>query len=568
MTRYSIGCETPASHLLQIVLTFEAHSEIVTLGLPVWRPGRYELANFSKNVMNVRATTGAGDVLPIKKISKSSWELLCRKGSEVRVSYTYYASQMDAGGSWVDDEQLYVNPVNCLMYLPERMNEPVELELSMPSTYRVASALVPEGNLLIAKSYYQLADSPLIASASLTHLSYEVSGITFHLCWHGTTDADSDRLTEDFRKFTQTQIGLFGDLPLKDYYFLFQFLPYTAYHGVEHADSTVITLGPCTGEHTGVFYEKLLGVSSHELFHAWNITRIRPAELTPYDFGRENYFETGYVAEGFTTYYGDLMLVRSGVYRQDWYLAELNNLLARHFQNFGRFNQSVAQSSFDLWLDGYQTGAPNRKVSIYVKGAIIALMLDLTIRLKSRGKHSLDDLMRKLWTDYYKQNKGYKKEDIRHLAELLCGEPMGNFFDQYVDGVTLVETELAWLVTAFGLELVSQLPESKHERDFGIKIKQNGEQLVVTHLHPESVAYGLLAVDDKIVGVNGAKAAEEMLAAFGGKTIISIVRQERPLQFTLESGGPYYESYSLRHKESASQEEQARLRQWITGEIR
>ncbi len=564
MIRYTVSYSNPLSHILNIAMIFESEAkQAIEVMLPTWRPGRYEAGDFSKNILSVSASGSINESLPVKKVSKSCWQLEIPSKQVVSITYQFYAYKMDAGSSWLHDDQLYVNPVNCLMYLPERMNEAIEIELQIPADYEIACALPQAGRRLLASTFYEVADSPFFASPKLTHLTYQLKGITFHIWYHGVTDVSSERMEEDFSKFSDTQLELFGELPVTDYHFLLQFLPYPAYHGVEHAASTVITLGPGTGEQTEEFYERLLGISSHELFHAWNITRIRPQELTPYDFSKENYFETGYVAEGFTTYYGDLMLVKSGVYDETWYLKELNRLLNRHFQNFGRFNQSVAESSFDLWLDGYQAGTPNRKVSIYVKGAIIALMLDFTIRLMSENRYSLDDLMRRLWGDYFKEGKGYTKIDIQSVAEALTGTPLAYFFEQFVDGNQPVEKELAVLGSQFGLTLNKAYPDSIHERDLGFKMKLDKDRWVVSHVHPKSSTYQLLSIDDEIKSVNGETDRHKIDSAFTAKAELQIIRHATPLSLHLSSNGLFYETHVFERKESMSANESANFKRWL-----
>src|SRR5437762_8327636 len=165
------------------------------------------------------------------------------------------------------------------------------------------------------------------------------------------------------------------------------------------------------------FYVDFIGVVSHELFHVWNVKTIRPAEMTPYDYTKENYSRLGFVYEGVTTYYGDLFLVRSGVYSISQFFAELNVRIQKHFDNYGRFNLSVADSSFDTWLDGYTPGIPNRKTSIYDEGCLIALMTDLLIRRYTQNKKSLDDVMKTLYFDFAKLHHGYAEHDYTKVVE-------------------------------------------------------------------------------------------------------------------------------------------------------
>ena len=224
-----------------------------------------------------------------------------------------------------------------------------------------------EDKILAAENYEQLVDSPLIASPNLKLASYEVNGIPFYIWIQGDCTPDWSRIIQDFTAFTQEQITLFGDFPVQDYHFLNQLLPYKYYHGVEHSNSTVITLGPAELLMSKSLYKDFVGVSLHELFHTWNIKKIRPQEMMPYDYTQENYFRTGYVAEGLTTYYGDYLLARAGVYTADEYFEELNGVLSKHFNDYGHQHYSVADSSFDLWLDGYKPGVPDRKFPFTTK---------------------------------------------------------------------------------------------------------------------------------------------------------------------------------------------------------
>ena len=194
-------------------------------------------------------------------------------------------------------------------------------------------------------------------------------------------------------------------------------LAYPFRHGVEHADSTVIAMGKSNDDTDEEFHNDLLAISSHELFHLWNIKRIRPIEMWPYDYTKENYSTLGYVYEGITTYYGDLMLLRSGVWNWEQYLSSLNSDLQRHYNNSGRFNYSVAESSFDTWLDGYVPGIPARKTSIYIEGLLAALIADILIIKNSEGKYCLDNVMHDFYHDCYANGKGYSEVEYKLLLE-------------------------------------------------------------------------------------------------------------------------------------------------------
>src|SRR5690606_6841481 len=270
---------------------------------------------------------------------------------------------------------------------------------------------------------------------------------------------DIDALIQHFTNFSKAQIHAFGDFPADHYHFLFQLLPYSHYHGVEHQFSTVITLGPAAQLVNPSFMDRLMGVSSHELYHFWNVCRIRPIELLPYDFSKEAYIDSGVVAEGVTTYMGDLFLFKSGYLSLDDYLLKLEKLINREFEQFGWKNMSIAESSFDLWLDGYKPGIPNRKVSIYNRGALISLCLDLM--LLDAGS-SLSEVMKMMWTSFGKKNTGYSLHGFQRFVGLALKDPIaaGQFFQEYIYG----KKDLLPLLKAQFESLGITLSENKKSR--------------------------------------------------------------------------------------------------------
>src|SRR5690606_25530372 len=206
----------------------------------------------------------------------------------IQVRYSYYAADLNAGSTFLDEELLYVNPINCLIYIKDREQEPCKLTVFVPENRQYAGALHLEENSMVADSYHQLVDSPFIFAKEIAHESYEVEGVLFHIWFHGLVRPDWERVLRDFKKFTTSQLRDFGEFPVKEYHFLLLIQPQRAYHGVEHLNSTVIVLGPSTDIFDSV-YDDLLGISSHELYHTWNVKAIRPVEMFPYDYSKENY---------------------------------------------------------------------------------------------------------------------------------------------------------------------------------------------------------------------------------------------------------------------------------------
>lgn len=569
---YTISYQNPLTHFIDINLQLDQiHGDIIYLQLPAWRPGRYEVVNFAKNIQKFQVYDLDGGLLPFQKVAKDRWEVYTKGNKAIKIDYNYYAAQMDAGSSYLDEEQLYINFINCLLYMEGRMGESCHVKLKIPNHYIIACGLTEtEKHTLTARDYYQLVDSPMIASAGLAHFTYQVGEIGFHIWMMGTFDLDVEKMEGDFQKFSASQINMMGDFPCRDYHFLFQILPYKHYHGVEHQNSTVITLGPSEKLNDKEFYQKLVGISSHELFHAWNIIRIRPVEMMPYDFTGENYFETGFVAEGFTTYYGDLFLVRCGFFSLEEYLGELNKLLKRHFENFGRFNLSIADSSFDLWLDGYSAGIPDRKVSIYIKGAIVAMILDLEIRRNTGGTASLDTLMQVLWNEYGKKDKGYALDDVIRESEKISGMSLEVYLQDYIRGVKPVEEKLSELFNHVGLVLLPEPNGKFHEQGFGFKIAEKEGRTYVSAIEPGADAEAVLAKDDEIISVNDRKIEDNFEGLINGNQAVELMifRKNILKKVVLHKrNGNYFKQWKLSLKQEINAQQRENLEDWL-GEYR
>ena len=503
--KYIVSYSNANSHYVDIQLEVNVDaSEKLKFQLPAWRPGRYELGNFAKNIQKLAAFDENGERLEANKRTKDLWEVQCTGKSKVVLKYNYFANDLNAGSTFLDANQLYMNPVNCLIYDVEKTEEVCELHLELPKEYKVAIALPqPNKNVFTAKNYDELVDSPFIASASMQHHSFKLSGTLFHLWFQGEFKPDWTVLEKDFIGFTKPQIEIFGDFPTEEYHYLFQILPHSAYHGVEHSASTVIALGPSYNilKKEGR-YEDLLGVSSHELFHTWNVKRIRPIEMIPYNFSEENYSKLGYLSEGATTWYGDLMLYRGRVFNDVAFFKTFCQKLERHYNNPGSSNMSVADSSFDTWLDGYVMGVPNRKSSIYIEGALNTFMLDVVIRKGSNGEKSFDNVLRAFYDNYYKKGRGISENDYKSEVEKCAGKDLSEFFSSYINGVKDYTDQLEKALDYIGLEMKRNPSPVFYEAYLGVKMVENKVMIVF----PDSPAEkGGVSVNDEIVIINGYK---------------------------------------------------------------
>jgi predicted metalloprotease with PDZ domain len=505
LIHYSVYYKSPHRHFLSFEARFQVEArEHIRLQLPAWRPGRYELGNFSKNIRGWKALDEDGKALNFQKINKDLWEVHCKGAKQVVVHYDYYAAELNAGSTYLDQDLLYINPVNCFFYDEEKMDTAFEIAFALPDNYRIACGLKAASRFVLrAENFDELADCPLIASSNFSQLTYEVGQTKFHICIQGEVNLNETKLINDFSQFTSELFKIFGTAPFNEYHFLFHFQPYFVRHGVEHSNSTVIAMGPAADFIHEPQYLDLLGISCHELFHAWNIKSIRPIEMMPYDFTKENYSKLGYVAEGVTTYYGDYLLWRGGAFTDEHWYNVLTDAIQTHLYNYGRFNQSVADSSFDTWLDGYGPGIPWRKVSIYNEGCLLAMICDLSIRKSTENKSSLDTVMKRLYDEFGKTGKGYGETDYRRLVEESAGTSLADIFDHLINGVEDYYPHLESALALVGLR-IEVMPSLKFcEAYLGIECDENASKATIQKVVPDSPAdMAGLWIGDEIIAVN------------------------------------------------------------------
>jgi predicted metalloprotease with PDZ domain len=568
MLKYTFQIENPQSQYIQLTLTFTATTTIHEIQLPAWRPGRYELGNFAKNVRNFNVFSLEGELIPSEKITKDRWKINTKEGKTYHIRYEYYAAELNAGSTFLSAEQLYVNPVNCCVYIEGMQDLACEIFLELPTDYQIACSLEKvEKHHLKATNFDELADSPWIASSTLQHYSYTVQNVIFHLWFQGECKIDSKKIISDFERFTNKQVEQFGAFPFSEYHFLFQLVLFDAYHGVEHKSSTVIYLGPSYSLFDSN-YTELLGVSSHELYHAWNVKSIRPIEMYPYDFTKENYSKLGYLCEGVTTYMGDIMLFRSRVFSLKEYTLEFNKQLQKHVDNFARFSNNVADSSFDTWLDGYVSGAPGRKVSIYTEGCLLAFMVDVSLLYHTQGKERLDSVMKKLYEDFYLQNKGVSEDDFWSTIRYFIGDKLDILYSHFYHGSADFEEKLIEIMPLIGFELHKTTSKSYSQAHLGIKTTLGKTGQVVSAVYPNSSSFlsGLM-IGDEIIGVNSIfsqNKLDEWLHYFKDEVVqLTILRGNKIQEITLQKiNQEYYRTYTIRELKEKTSEQQYLFEKW------
>lgn len=436
MPHYLIHWGAPADRLFDVSIRFTAPSDTPQLLLPVWRPGRYLVQNYAANVRE----WGVGNAR-MWKDGKSSWRVDVRAGEEVTVRYRYYAGVLDAGSSFLDDEEAYFNGTNLFMVVSGLRNEEHRLTIAAPADWLIETQLPraadadQDTRTYVARDYDHLVDSPTIAAAALTRHSFVESGARVHLVFHGADGLDTEQFVEPVRAITRSQAELFGGLPFREYRFLYHVAD--KWHGVEHEDSSSIVLkrtallGARPGDEG---YDHMLSITSHELFHVWNVKRIVPARFTPYDYWQETPTRLLWAMEGMTSYYADLSLVRSGLWSVERYIEHLRFFIQMLEALPAQRHLSLSQASFDGWLSdpSQMHDHPNAWFSFYVKGEIVAALLDLTIRRATGGSRSLDDVLRIWWEEHGRTGRGLEEDAMEKTVARIAD--VGDFFARYVDG--------------------------------------------------------------------------------------------------------------------------------------
>lgn len=554
MIHYRLYIKNPSSHYLYIdAVISDIDTDELTLQLPAWRPGRYELGNFARNIKKVDAYDANNQLLPYRKTTKECWKIKTNGSKEVKITYSYYASELNAGSTYVDFTQLYVNPCNCLMYVPEMMNVPHKVSLEIPDTYFIATSLKKEGKVLTAANFDELADSPFMASAGIKTISFDVKGLKVNLHFNGECHPEEERLKKDFTAFISECIDFFGGIHLNEYHFLFQLTSYKMHHGVEHTANTVIAFGPGNLLMTES-YNEFLGLSCHEFFHTWNIKTIRPAEMFPYDYTKENYARTGFVYEGVTTYYGDKLLFSTNIFPTETYFKSFEERMIKHLHSYGRYNLSVGDSSFDNWIDGYNPGVPYRKTNIYDEGCMIAFMLDVLILKNSGNRHSLQTVMKNLYDNFYKKNRGYTEEDFTQLCSEVAGTDLSGFFTGYVYGLEQYEPMLLECAKYIGVEMNRWHSPMFFEKYLGFKAVDMLTHRKVTMIAPYSPAWKAgLSIGDEIFAVNNYMLKADLnnwmhyLHKKDGNCVLTVNSNGRlrDIKIPLKEEGEFFYSYKL-----------------------
>ena len=595
--RYSIIPSHPEAHLFRVTCTVaEPDPQGQRFSLPAWIPGSYMIREFSRNIVTIRAEA-QGKAVGLEKLDKHTWQAArVPAGRALTVEYEVYAWDLSVRAAHLDPTHGFFNGTSVFLAVEGQTDRACEVEIHRPkgkayAEWKVATTLpVAKGEKGAAKAlgfglyraadYDELVDHP-VEMGTFTHAKFKAGGVKHEVVLTGRHDCDTERLCADLTKICAWQIELFGKpAPVERYLFMTMVVG-DGYGGLEHRASTALLASRKDLPWPGMKglpdgYKTYLGLCSHEYFHTWNVKRIKPAAFVPYDLARENYTRLLWLFEGFTSYYDDLALVRSGVIDVEDYLALLSKTVSNVMRGAGRLKQSVAESSFDAWTKYYRQdeNAPNAIVSYYAKGALVALALDLQLRAASKGRRSLDDVMRALWQRHGQTGVGVEEEGIFGLVAEVAAEADGSdgrklaqWLRRTVEGTG--DLPLSRLLPGFAVDYRAE-PESDAP-SLGVKMAVGGELRLASVFDGGAAQRAGMSAGDVLIALDGLRlgngSLDDMLARRkpGDKVRLHAFRRDELMCFEVELAAAPASSVRLSRRRQAPKAAVALRKGWLGG---
>jgi predicted metalloprotease with PDZ domain len=584
---YTLRFPAPQTHYVEVEARIPTDGRpAIELMMAVWTPGSYLLREYSRTVEEVSAATEAGEPLSVEKSAKNRWRIGTRQAPRVVVRYRVYSREMSVRTNFVDSGFALINGAATYLTLAEDLEgnhqRPHEVRVELPAAWKVtASPLAPlpggGDHAYLAEDFDTLVDSPLYAGNARAY-PFEIAGKSHLLVNEGEDGVwDGSRSAADAQKIVRTEVDFWEAAPYPRYV-IFNLLTENG-GGLEHKSACTL-MSSRWRTRTREGYLEWLGLVGHEFFHAWNGKRLRPLELGPFDYEREVYTRGLWVAEGFTSYYGDLLVHRAGFSTAKEYLKGLSKSIEALQTTPGRKVQPLEESSFDAWIKLYRRdeNSNNSTVSYYTKGEIVAFLLDARIRRATGGRRSLDDAMR-LAFQRYSGERGYRPEELRKTFEEVAGTDLGDWLHKAVD--TTAELDYAEALDWYGLRFApdAEKPGTKDAEPkelpagwLGMDVSTQAGRITVTAVKRGTPAYDagvnvgdeLLAIDDFRVPAEGLEGRLKVYRP-GEKATLLVARRDRLTRLPVTFGEKPKESWKLEARPGATPEQKAHLAAWLEG---
>lgn len=590
---YELAMPKPYTHLYEVSFTVgNVSAPALDFQIPSWTPGSYLMREFAKNVQDFSVRDTSGNKLPWEKTDKGTWHVTTNGAKEVKVFYRVYANELSVRTSHMDSTHAYLNGASVFMYVKGGVNLPLTVHVNAPNGWKVTSplALEPDANgNFSAPNYDILVDSPMEIG---THhlIEFDVLGKKHRVAIWGEGNYDDNRLKADITKIVEQGAAIFGGLPYDHYTFFIHLQPNIG-GGLEHLNSTTCQGSP-NGFKPDARYQGFLGLLSHEYFHLWNVKRIRPKALGPFDYQNENYTHNLWLSEGFTDYYSSQLLLRAGLINQQNYLGTLASEIMRYERAPSRLVDSAESSSFDAWIKYYRPddNSVNTMMSYYDKGAMLGMLFDLEIRKRTGDAKNLDDVMRLLYENHALPKPGFTDAELKAAFEKIAGGDLTEFFAKYVKGTA--ELPFDEFLASAGLRLTrgyggipvagggrggrgggGQMEGSENANPgyLGMTVRPGTMGLFVVNVPVGTPAYdGGINSNDEVIAVNGAHITTanmgELISSLqpGSTAVVSFFRREKLQSLNVTVGKQPPDRYSINIQREADAAANAIRKGWLS----
>jgi len=529
---FTLSVTDPSSQNYHVEMVASGFKEdIMEFKMPVWTPGYYQILDYAKYVSAFKATDEEGKELKWEKSAKNSWTVTKGKSKQVRLTYDSKASIGFVANSLLDTGHGYIMPAGVFVYPQNYLVHPLTLTIqNFPQWSSIATGLEHisnEKNVFTAPDFDTFYDSPILLGNLEELPSFKVRDIPHYFIGYQLGDFDKKQFMADLEKIVATGISVIGDIPYKHYTFL-AIGPVPG--GIEHLNSTGFGFSS-KGLNTRAGLMRMYSFLSHEYFHHYNVKRIRPIELGPFDYDKGSPTTLLWISEGFNNYYDELIVKRAGVISKEEYLQAMQARISAYQNKPGRLFQTASDASYNTWADGpfgRTDEEAYKTISVYEKGSLLGVVLDLSVRHLTQNKKSLDDVMRTLYQEYYqKKKRGFTEKEFREVTEKIAGEELPEFFD-YVN--TTKELDFKKYLSYAGLD-VNEETVTRPEAYFGLTARQKGDTLTISKADWDSPTWKSgLRVKDRIITINGKQASLELL-----NDLVAHAQKEESLAFTVQN---------------------------------
>ena len=572
--RYTLRFPAPHTNYVEVEAVVPTGGRpAVEMFMAVWTPGSYLIREYERHVEAVVATAG-GRRLDVQKPVKNRWRIATGGAAEFTLTYRVFSHDMSVRSNWVDADFAMLNGAPTFITLLEH-DRPHHVALVLPPVWKVSVSALPDApgagpHHYLAADYDTLVDSPIVAGNPAIH-TFAVDGKPHHLVNVGAGGSfDGPRAARDLERIVSANKAMWGALPYDKYVF-FNLLT-EASGGLEHRNSVMMMTSRWKMA-TRPAYVEWLSLASHEFFHLWNVKRLRPIELGPFDYEKESYPKSLWIAEGLSDYYADLQVRRAGLTSEWEYVALLSDAIRTLQTTPGRLVQSAEMASFDAWIKHYRPdeNSVNTAISYYTKGAVLGFVLDARIRAATNGAKSLDDVMR-LALARYSGARGYTPEQFRQTASEVAGTDLGAWFKTALE--TTDEIDYRPALEWYGLEF-APAPRGTQAAWLGAKTKIEAGRLLVEHVLRGSPAHDAgLNAGDEILAIDDFRVLpdklEERLQAYqpGQNVTLLVARREQLTRLPLALGAEPAETWMLTPRRTATPDQRAHLEAWLRGSNR